>query len=111
MAPPFREVEFDITYGEGISREGTIIDMGVAVGIIDKAGAWLSYKSDRIGQGRENAKAFLKENLEILEKIEEEVLAKYGLARGNAVQSPAATSGAIESPKPVKAPKKGRGRK
>ncbi|MCA9658819.1 MAG: recombinase RecA, partial [Myxococcales bacterium] len=54
MAPPFREVEFDITYGEGISREGTLIDMGVACGVVDKAGAWLSYKSDRIGQGREN---------------------------------------------------------
>ncbi len=111
MAPPFREVEFDITYGEGISREGTLIDMGVDAGVIDKAGAWLSYKKDRIGQGRENAKAFLKENPEILEKIEAEVLAKYGLARANATQSPAATVGAVESPKPVKAVKARRGRR
>ncbi|MEZ4382466.1 MAG: recombinase RecA [Nannocystaceae bacterium] len=113
MAPPFREVEFDITYGEGISREGTLIDMGVACGVIDKAGAWLSYKEDRIGQGRENAKTFLKDNADVLEKIEAEVLAKYGLARGNATASPAATNAPIESPKPEKTAKKAgrRGRK
>ncbi|MEZ4448027.1 MAG: recombinase RecA [Nannocystaceae bacterium] len=81
LAPPFREVEFDITYGEGISREGTLIDMGVAAGVIDKAGAWLSYGGDRIGQGRENAKVFLRDNSEVAEKIEADVLAKYGLAR------------------------------
>jgi len=74
MAPPFREIEFDITYGEGISREGMLIDLGVVANVVDKAGAWLSYRGDRIGQGRENAKAFLKANPEICRSIEAEVL-------------------------------------
>ena len=79
LAPPFREVEFDITYGEGVSREGMLIDLGVETTIIDKAGAWLSYKGERIGQGRENAKVFLKEHPEIAQRIEAEVLEKKGL--------------------------------
>ena len=81
MAPPFREVEFDITYGEGVSREGTLVDLGVDNNVVDKAGAWLSYKSERIGQGRENAKAFLKEHKDIAAAIEAEILAKHGLIR------------------------------
>ena len=111
MAPPFREVEFDITYGEGISREGTLIDMGVAANVIDKAGAWLSYGGDRIGQGRENAKDFLRQNPDVAEKIEAEVLSKHGLARANAGASPAATEAPIESPKAEKVAKAGRGRR
>lgn len=79
LAPPFREVEFDITYGEGVSREGMLIDLGVETNVVDKAGAWLSYKGERIGQGRENAKVFLKEHPEISARIEAEVLEKKGL--------------------------------
>ena len=70
VAPPFRQAEFDIIYGEGISREGSILDMGVSLDIINKSGAWYSYKDSRIGQGRENARQFLKGNPEIAEEIE-----------------------------------------
>ncbi|TPV95653.1 MAG: recombinase RecA [Myxococcales bacterium FL481] len=87
MAPPFREVEFDITYGEGVSREGMLIDMGVEANVVDKSGAWLSYKGDRIGQGRENAKTFLRENTDIAQAIEAEVLSKHGLSREGAEAS------------------------
>ena len=73
VAPPFKEAEFDIMYGEGISKIGCILDIAVATGIVQKGGAWYSYEEERIGQGRENAKQFLKENPEILAKIEEEV--------------------------------------
>ena len=83
MAPPFREVEFDIVYGEGISSEGELIDLAVAGNIIDKSGAWLSYDNERIGQGRENAKTFLRENRDIYRSIESKVLAVHNLARGD----------------------------
>lgn len=73
VAPPFKEAEFDIMYGEGISKIGCILDIAVATGIVQKGGAWYSYEEERIGQGRENAKQFLKEHPEILEKVEEEV--------------------------------------
>ena len=71
LAPPFKTVEFDIMYGEGISKTGEILDLAIKGGIVDKAGAWYSYNNDRIGQGRENAKVFLKENPSIAEEIEE----------------------------------------
>ena len=80
VAAPFREAEFDIMYGEGISREGDLIDLAVSQNIVEKSGSWFSYKSDRIGQGRENAKQFLKENKDILAKIEAEVRKAMGLA-------------------------------
>ncbi len=79
VAPPFRECEFDIMYGEGISREGDVLDLAVVQRIIDKSGAWFSYKGDRLGQGRENAKQSLKENPELLKKIEREVKIKLGV--------------------------------
>tara|TARA_R110002096_G_scaffold436100_1_gene667650 strand:+ start:10023 stop:11180 length:1158 start_codon:yes stop_codon:yes gene_type:complete len=79
VAPPFREAEFDILYGEGISREGELIDFGVDAGIIDKSGAWLSYGEERIGQGRDNARTFLKENPEIYAEIDRKVLAHFGI--------------------------------
>jgi len=79
LAPPFREAEFDIIYGEGISREGDILDLAVENQIIEKSGAWYSYREDRIGQGRENAKKFLKEAPELLEKIADEIRSKFGL--------------------------------
>ncbi len=73
VSPPFKEAEFDIMYGEGISKIGCILDIGVAAGIIQKSGTWYNYEEERIGQGRENAKQFLKEHPEILAKVEEEV--------------------------------------
>ncbi len=76
VAPPFKQVEFDIMYGEGISKIGEIIDLGVKAGIVEKAGAWFSYDSTRIGQGRENAKNFLRENPEMLEKLEAQIRGK-----------------------------------
>jgi recombination protein RecA len=76
VAPPFKQVEFDLLYGEGISREGEIIDLGVREGIVDKAGAWYSYNGDRIGQGKDNVRNFLKENPEIAADIEGQIRAK-----------------------------------
>ena len=70
MAPPFKMVEFDIMYGEGISKIGEIIDLGVQADVIDKSGAWYSYKDEKIGQGRENTKQFLKDNPDMLDEIE-----------------------------------------
>jgi recombination protein RecA len=90
LAPPFREVEFDITYGEGVSREGAVIDMGVEAKVIEKSGAWLSYRGERIGQGRENAKKFLKDNPETFTKIEAEILQKAGINVGHAAPLAAA---------------------
>ena len=86
LAPPFRETEFDIIYGEGISREGELIDMGVEAGIVDKAGAWLSYGPERIGQGRDNAKKFLKEHPAIYKEIETKVLAHYKVQRNGSIE-------------------------
>jgi len=83
VAPPFRESEFDIMYGEGISRQGDVIDLGVANRVIEKSGAWFSYKGDRLGQGRENAKQTLKDNVEMAERIEHEVRAALGLVPSN----------------------------
>ena len=79
VAPPFKQAEFDIMYGKGISREGTILDVGVDAGIIDKSGAWYSYNEHRLGQGRENSKDFLKENEEISREIELKIRDVYGL--------------------------------
>jgi recombination protein RecA len=69
LAPPFRQAEFEILYGEGISREGELVDLGVANNLVEKSGAWYSYNGDRIGQGKENARQFLKDNPEIAEDI------------------------------------------
>jgi recombination protein RecA len=79
VAPPFKQVEFDIMYGEGISKTGELVDLGVKAGIIDKSGAWISYGGQRIGQGRENAKAFLKENPQIANAIEKAIRENAGL--------------------------------
>jgi len=79
LAPPFKQVEFDIMYGEGVSKMGEILDLGVKAGIVEKSGAWFSYESQRLGQGRENAKAFLKENPEITSKIEAAIRQNSGL--------------------------------
>ncbi len=81
MAPPFREAEFDIMYGEGISREGDLLDLAVEKRIIEKSGAWFAFAGERLGQGRENAKQFLKENPDIRQIIEDRVRKELGLAR------------------------------
>jgi recombination protein RecA len=79
LAPPFKQVEFDIMYGEGVSKAGEILDLGVKAGVVEKSGAWFSYDSQRIGQGRENAKAFLKNNPDIAGKIEAAIRQNAGL--------------------------------
>jgi recombination protein RecA len=80
VAPPFREAEFDIVYGEGISKAGNILDMAVNMDIIEKSGSWFSYDGNRIGQGRENVKKYLKENPEILADVEQKVRANFAKA-------------------------------
>ncbi len=81
LAPPFREVEFDIMYGEGISTQGDLLDLGVAHGVVDKSGAWYSFEGERIGQGRENAKLFLKDQTDMAQTIRTKVLKKVGLLK------------------------------
>jgi recombination protein RecA len=101
VAPPFREAEFDIIYGEGISREGDLIDLGSAQNVIEKSGSWYSYKGDRIGQGRENARQFLKDNPDIRQQIDTELRKALGMA---AKQPPVeAVPIAVEPVKPATA--------
>jgi len=76
VAPPFKQVEFDIMYGEGVSKVGEVLDLGVKAGLIEKSGAWFSYDSVRIGQGRENAKLYLKENSDVARRIENAIRGK-----------------------------------
>jgi recombination protein RecA len=80
MSPPFKIAEFDIVYGQGISREGGLIDVGVDQGFIKKSGAWYTYEGEQLGQGRENAKQFLGENPEVMVEISERILTKVGIA-------------------------------
>ena len=79
VAPPFKQVEFDIMYGEGISKTGELLDLGVKAGVVEKSGSWFSYGDERIGQGRENAKTFLKDNPTIALAIEDKIRAAHGL--------------------------------
>lgn len=88
VSPPFKQVEFDIMYGEGISKMGEIIDLGVKAGVVEKSGSWYSYDSTRIGQGRENAKRFLKENTEISDKIEKSIRQNAGLVNEAMLMDP-----------------------
>jgi len=81
VAPPFREAEFDVMYGEGISKEGDLLDLAVDKRIIEKSGTWFAYSGERLGQGRENAKTFLRENPETFKQIEEKVRKELGLVR------------------------------
>jgi recombination protein RecA len=82
VAPPFKEVEFDIMYGHGISHEGDLLDLAAQENVVEKSGAWFSYDGERIGQGREQAKAFLREHPEILQRVEGQLLEKFGIRRG-----------------------------
>ncbi len=108
-AAPFREAEFDIIYGEGISREGDLLDLAVAQNLVEKSGSWFSYKADRIGQGRENARQFLKDNPDIRAKLEAEVRKALGLitpderakAAGAAADEKSKTAGALPEVPPV----------
>jgi recombination protein RecA len=95
LASPFREAEFDIVYGEGISKEGEMIDLGVLHNVLEKSGSWLSYKGERIGQGRENARQFLKDNQDIRQAIDTELRKALGLIR------PEPVNGAVPIPAPV----------
>ncbi|MCA0307824.1 MAG: recombinase RecA [Actinobacteria bacterium] len=85
VAPPFKQAEFDILYGQGISREGSLIDLGVDCGIIRKAGAWFTYEADQLGQGKENARNFLKANPEVAAEIERRILSHLGVGAGSDV--------------------------
>jgi len=87
LAPPFREAEFDIIYGEGISREGDLLDLGAQYNVLEKSGSWFSYKGERIGQGRENARQFLKDNPDIRGKVEAELRRLLGLVRETPAQA------------------------
>jgi recombination protein RecA len=102
MAPPFREAEFDIIYGEGISKEGDLLDLGTAQNIIEKSGSWYGYKGERIGQGRENARQFLKDNPDVKKKVDTELRKHLGLTK-DAVVAAAAPVAAPPAPVPVAA--------
>jgi recombination protein RecA len=106
VAAPFREAEFDIIYGEGVSREGDLLDLGVAQNLVEKSGSWFSYKGDRIGQGRENARQFLKDNPDIRQNIDTDLRKLLGLVRPEPAPATAAAlaadaSAPNASPKPV----------
>jgi recombination protein RecA len=88
VAPPFKQVEFDIMYGEGISKTGELVDLGVKAGIVEKSGAWFSYNGERIGQGRENTKAFLKEHPKVAHEIEKAIRQNAGLIVDKMLQAP-----------------------
>jgi recombination protein RecA len=99
VAAPFREAEFDIIYGEGVSREGDLVDLGVAKGLLEKSGTWISYKNERLGQGRDNARQFLKENKDIRAKIEHDLRKLLGLPTNLASVEDQAKPAAAEAPK------------
>ncbi|HRI72220.1 MAG TPA: recombinase RecA [Polyangium sp.] len=101
MAPPFREVEFDILYGQGISHSGDVIDLASEANIIEKSGAWFSFQNDRIGQGRENARAYLEQHPDVLDRVEAMVLAKHGIKR-----APKGPDAAAPAPAPAATGKK-----
>jgi len=103
VAAPFRDAEFDILYGEGISREGDVLDLAVLHGIVDKSGAWYSYSGERIGQGRENVRSFLKENKDVFARIDAELRKKLNIAGKDVPEPPAApANGAAAAQEVVK---------
>jgi recombination protein RecA len=104
VAPPFREAEFDILYGEGVSREGDLIDLAVAHNVVEKSGSWYSYRGERIGQGRENARQFMKENADTRATLDLEVRTTLGLLK----KEPAAVAAPVEAPEPAMAKPAGR---
>lgn len=107
IAPPFKEAEFDIMFGQGISREGDILDLAVGENIVQKSGAWFAYNDAKIGQGRENAKQYLRDNPAVMSEIEQKVRANYGIGAVEGAQAPEAKEAAA----PAEKPSRGRGRK
>jgi recombination protein RecA len=103
IAPPFKEAEFDIMFGQGISREGDVLDLASNLGIVQKSGAWFAYNESKIGQGRENAKTYLRENPAILDEVEKKVRVHYGLIAGEEITQP---EKAAEPEKPAKGKEK-----
>jgi len=99
VAPPFKQAEFDIVYGQGISREGSLIDVGVEQGIVRKSGAWYTYESDQLGQGKENARSFLRDNPDLADEIEKKIKEKLGI--GARVDAPAEAPADIDLDKPI----------
>ena len=97
VAPPFREAEFDIMFGKGISKEGDVLDLAASVGIVQKSGAWFAYGGDKIGQGRENAKAYLREHPENMDEIEHKVRVAYGLIKEEAPEGTEETAAVPET--------------
>ena len=91
MAPPFKQAEFDILYGVGISREGSLIDMGVEHGFVRKSGAWYTYEGDQLGQGKENARKFLRENPDVAAEIEKKIKEKLGVGAQLDAEAPLPT--------------------
>jgi len=96
VSPPFRQAEFDIMYGKGISREGSVLDMAVDLGIVKKSGAWFTYDGEQLGQGRENAKNYLMENTEVMVEVAEKVRIAAGLGDKDAAEFTAADEEPIE---------------
>ena len=105
VAAPFREAEFDILYGEGISREGDVLDLAVANNIVEKSGAWYSYAGERIGQGRENTRTFLKENKDIFAKMDAELRKKLNIGAAKAEVPEVPAAGPAEAKEAVRARK------
>ena len=103
VAPPFRSAEFDILYGEGISKEGDLIDLGIAQKIVEKAGSWFSYGEIRLGQGRENARVFLKDNPDLAGEIDRKIRTALGLSKTVVAEAPVVTAAVPEVPRPVTA--------
>ena len=99
IAPPFKEAEFDIMFGEGISREGDILDLAAELGVINKSGAWYAYNGEKIGQGRDNAKKYLKDNPTVFEEIDTAVRKHYNLENGEKTDEPAADTDTEPAPK------------
>ncbi len=99
VAPPFKQAEFDILYGQGISREGSLIDLGVEQGIVRKSGAWYTYETDQLGQGKENARAFLRDNPDLADEIEKKIKEKLGI--GPRVDAPAEADAGADADKPI----------
>jgi len=102
VAPPFKQAEFDIIYGYGISREGGLIDMGVEHGFVRKAGAWYTYEGDQLGQGKENARSFLKDNPDLADEIEKKIKEKLGIGP-RVDQKPEPSAAALVASLPAKA--------
>jgi recombination protein RecA len=103
MAPPFKTVEFDIMYGQGISKMGELVDLGVKAGLVEKSGSWFSYGDQRIGQGRENAKNFLLENTDLSAQLEREIMAESGVLSEAALTDPAGNADQVDDGADAKA--------